>query len=72
MANLWIEEKHPITGESSLKEHTVRVVQTWCRPEKHYFDQSEDVRLATCTKCGYSTPFVIGYHKILDGKLSKK
>ena len=48
MANLWTETKDPITGESSLTEHRLRVVQTWCSPENHYFDQSDDVRLATC------------------------
>lgn len=72
MANLWTETKDPITGESSLQNHTVRVVQTWCKPSDHYFDQSEDVRLATCTKCGYSVPIVIGYHQIIDGHLTKK
>jgi len=72
MADLWTETKDPITGRSSLSEHKVRLVQTWCRASEHFFDQSEDVRLATCTKCGYSVPFVIGFHQIKDGKLTKK
>ncbi len=72
MANLWTETIDPESGRSSLQNHTVRLVQTWCKPVDHFFDQSEDVRLASCTKCGYSVPFVIGYHQIKDGKLSKK
>lgn len=72
MVDLFKEEIDPRTGRSSLQNHTVRVVQTWCKPSDHYFDQSEDVRLATCTKCGYSVPFVIGLHQIKDGKLTKK
>lgn len=72
MDSLWKEEVNPHTGKSSLQNHTVRVVQVWCKPKEHYFDQSDDIRLATCTKCGYSVPFVIGYHEIKDGKLTKK
>lgn len=71
MANLWTETVDQ-AGRSSLSNHTVRVVQTWCKASEHYFDQSDDVRLATCRKCGYSVPFVIGYHQIKEGKLSKK
>lgn len=72
MADLWKETINPNTGESSLQNHSVRVVQTWCKQKDHYFDQSDDVRLATCTQCGYSVPFVIGFHQIKDGHLTKK
>ena len=72
MAELWTEIINPDTGKSSLETHTLRVVKTWCKPTEHYFESSDDVRLVTCKNCDYSTPFVIGYHQLNSGKLSKK
>lgn len=70
MSNLWnetINEK----GESSLKTHELRKVAEGCEEGKHHFVFSGgSLREAVCNKCQTTVPFVLGYHKIEDGKIS--
>ena len=38
-------------GESSIKEHKLRLVWKSCKPDKHRFELTGN-REVTCTKCG--------------------
>lgn len=57
-------------GEHSLKEHKPKVVGQYCNPEKHiYLPDIPADRLIRCITCGQERNFVMGFHKIVDGKL---
>lgn len=63
----WNEYKNSETGESSIKEHQLKVVWKGCKGGNHLFEISGN-REATCTKCGYIKEFILGLEKLVDGK----
>lgn len=71
MPNLW-EETINEKGESSLKTHELKKISEGCENGKHHFVFSGgSLREAICNRCGTTVPFVLGYHKIEGGKISK-
>jgi hypothetical protein len=64
----WTEYVNTETGESSIKEHKLKVVWRSCKPDKHYFELTGN-REATCSKCGFVRNFVLGLEKLEDGKI---
>ena len=64
----WTEYIDTQTGESSIKEHKLKVVWKSCKPDKHSFELSGN-REVTCKKCGYMREFVLGLEKLQDGKI---
>lgn len=71
MSNLW-QETIKDNGESSLKIHELRKVAEGCEEGKHHFVFSGgSLREAICSRCQTTVPFVLGYHKIENGKISK-
>ncbi len=70
--NLWEETKDPVSGKSSLSEHTPRVIATYCKEDDHYFEVDFKLREATCRKCGIKSKFIVGRHELKDGKLTNK
>lgn len=70
IGGLWTERINPITGESSLREHTPKVIKEWCLPDEHYFVMKDPRdRILICDKCKYEAKFVLGMQKLIDGKL---
>lgn len=65
--NIWDETKHPITGESSLKEIKPKLIKSYCKD--HYFEINYKTREAVCRNCGISSKFIVGKHKLEDGKI---
>lgn len=65
---LWEETIDPVTGESSLQEHTPRVIWKSCTPENHYYEHDKN-RDYTCKNCGiiFTMP-PVGY-ELKDGKI---
>lgn len=69
-SGLWQEYVNKQTGESSLKEHKLKVVTKWCHQKKCIWRHSdEDYRTLVCKKCGRERPFVVGLHKLVKGKI---
>lgn len=67
---LWINETNPVTGENSLQEHKPKVVMTFCKQEDHYFEpKSPSSRELKCNKCGMESYYILGYQKLIDGKV---
>lgn len=64
----WNELKNTDTGESSIKEHKLKVVWKGCKGGNHFFELSEN-REVTCNKCGFIRNFVLGIEKLEKGKL---
>lgn len=70
IGGLWTERKDPITGKSSIEEHTPKLVQEWCPPDKHYFVMDDPrSRIIVCKHCKYEAKFVLGMQKLVDGKI---
>ncbi len=70
-ANLWQETIHPETGKSSIETHILKVVAVWCKPEDHYFELNiSNPRQYKCNKCGDEQDYVLGYHILLNGKVT--
>lgn len=66
----WTEFTNSETGESSIKEHKLRVVKTWCA-DKHHDYVVDDIpkRTARCIKCGKTKTFIVGRDEIQDNKV---
>ena len=64
---LWNETINEITGESSLKLHTPKVIWKSCNPNEHSFKITSNRELG-CSKCGFIVNFTPGR----DNKLLKK
>jgi hypothetical protein len=57
---LWQETINPVTGESSLKTHTLQTVKEWCKPQEHTLKVIDmGKRLAECTQCGQEITFTV-------------
>lgn len=68
--NLW-DETIDKEGNSSLQIHEVKVLSVGCKPDEHFFVFTGGSRReAVCEKCKTITPFILGLHKIIDGKIS--
>lgn len=67
---LWNDEVNPNTGEHSLQEHKPKLIATYCRQEDHYWEaktpSSRDIK---CNKCGMDSYYILGLHKLEDGKV---
>lgn len=58
------------TGEHSVKEHTLKLVKQWCHPKDHNWVETDPgKREIQCTICGQETRYVLGFCKLVDGKL---
>lgn len=55
----WTEFVNPQTGESSIKEHKLKVVWTGCKESKHKWILSGNREL-TCERCNAVRQFVLG------------
>lgn len=66
----WKNHVNTETGEQSVKEHKLKVVQTWCAKDQHDY-RITDVkkRIAECSKCKQEVIFVVGKHEIIDDKV---
>lgn len=71
MSQLFKDEVDPNTGEHSLKENIVpRELATYCKQGEHYFElENPRSRDLVCKKCGQGASFVLGIHKLVDGKV---
>lgn len=70
---IWKERINQETGESSIKEHTLKVVKVWCLPKDHVFsDPIGGDREIVCKLCGYTAKFILGHHELKNGKLTEK
>ncbi|MCH9739502.1 MAG: hypothetical protein K0U38_01485 [Epsilonproteobacteria bacterium] len=56
---IWKERINETTGESSIKEHTPKVVWKSCKAGSHSYKLSGN-REITCDKCGLMSAFVPG------------
>jgi hypothetical protein len=69
----WQDIENTITGERSLKEHTLKTVWESCPKGECYFEITDaGKREATCKKCKFVTRFIVGIDVLKDGKFSKK
>jgi hypothetical protein len=64
----WTEYVDSQTGQSSIKEHKLKLVWKSCKPDGHYYELTAN-REVTCKKCGAIKPFVLGQVTLLKGKL---
>lgn len=66
----WKERVNTETGESSIKEHILKVVKEWCAPKDHHFVlENPRSRTVVCNKCQYEAKFILGMQSLVDGKL---
>ena len=66
----WKDWINPETGEHSVKNHELKVVQTWCEPDKHYYEHiSPSSRQVICKHCKQETYYVLGPYQLIDGKI---
>jgi hypothetical protein len=70
MKQIWEETIKP-DGTSSLQTHEVKVVRNECRPEDHRFEIPTGTGDIPCVKCGALTRYILGLHKITNGKISR-
>lgn len=65
---IWKEYVNSETGESSIKEIKTKVIKRFCK--NHYFKITDpNKREVTCTKCGVVSNYVLGFHKVVKGKV---
>jgi len=64
----WNELVNTETGESSIKEHKLKVVWKSCEKDKHKWMLTGNREL-TCDRCQMVRPFVLGIEKFEDGEL---
>jgi hypothetical protein len=58
---IWTEYVNDDTGESSIKDHTLKVVKQWCAKDTHNYKITDaSKRIAVCTKCDHETTFIVG------------
>jgi nitrogenase subunit NifH len=73
VSNLWEEIINPKTGQSSLQQHEVKILNVGCKPKDHCFKLAGgSTREAVCQHCKIVSGFVLGYHTIKDGKIVKR
>lgn len=66
----WAEHVNSETGESSIKQHELRVVKTWCADKRHdYVVDDIPKRIARCLLCGKQKTFIVGRDEIKDNKV---
>jgi len=69
--DLW-KETIDEDGKSSLQVHEVKTVSVGCKQGEHYFIfEGGSKREARCKNCPTVSSFVLGFHKIVDGKIVK-
>lgn len=67
---LWSEYVNEDNNESSVKQHTLKTVKEYCKNKKHYFIlESPSSRNVICRKCGLGATFILGLHKLENGKI---
>lgn len=65
---IWKEYVNSETGESSIKELKTKRIKRLCKV--HHFEISNaNKREVTCQKCGQTANYILGFHKIVDGKI---
>lgn len=66
----WQEHINSETGESSIKEHTLKTVWQSCPKGECYFELTDSPkRECTCNKCGSVRTFIVGLQSLVDGKI---
>lgn len=69
-SGLWNEYINSQTKESSIKEHKLKSVKKFCKHNNHYFvPTSPSSRELTCRKCGIGANYILGIHKLVNGKI---
>lgn len=66
---LWEEYVDKKTGKSTLAIHELKVIATWCKPSEHEWHEIGSTRKIICSKCSQESFYVLGMHKLVDGKL---
>ena len=67
---LWQDVVDPNTGRHSLNENIQpKVIAKSCGD--HYFVEEGNTRFIYCTKCGFGGKYILGVHRLEDGKLVK-
>jgi hypothetical protein len=64
----WNEYVNSETGESSIKEHKLKVVWRGCKGGNHVYELTGN-RECTCTKCGFIKEFILGQEIFKDGQI---
>lgn len=68
----WKDVINTATGEHSVKEHHLKLVKKWCRPDEHnYTETNPTTHEIVCTICGHETRYVLGICRLVEGKLLK-
>lgn len=66
----WKEYVNTDTGESSIKEHTLKTIWTSCPKNMCRYELTDaPKRECTCMKCGAMTTFIVGLQSLVDGKI---
>lgn len=69
-SKLWIEDKDPYTGKSSIEYHKPKIVGQWCALDDHNYELipggSREIK---CTKCKQTAFIILGRQVLLNGKL---
>ncbi len=61
----WKDIINTKTGEHSVKEHRLKLVKQWCKPDEHfYIETNPQTHEITCEKCGMETRYVLGMYKL--------
>lgn len=70
---IWAEYVNSDTGESTLKQHELKVVKQWCSDADHTYELLDaGKRLIQCITCGQERTFVVGLEDFKDGKIIKR
>jgi len=69
----WTEYINANTGESSIKEHTLKTLWKSCKPDDHYWEVSlANPRELVCKHCKGIQTYVLGFHQVIDGKIVER
>lgn len=72
-SGLWRKYVDKETGDSSIKEHKLKLVKSWCPSGKHVYDETiPPNRQIECKACGQETTFIVGYHELVNGHLRER
>lgn len=70
---LWKETIDPLTGESSLKTHELKVVKTFCKPQEHKLKVVDmGQRLAQCSTCGQEITFNVIEWQVMPNSMLER
>ena len=70
-ANLWAETIDE-NGKSSIEIHEPKMISQGCRDNEHYFVFDGNAqREALCKNCKTISSFIVGLHKIKEGKITR-